>query len=81
MFLRIKDRIEKELKKYIVSFDKAYRLSNLSPVLFNNIKEFISRDGKRIRPIMFCLGYLGYVRKPAPGLYRSALSLELQYEL
>jgi len=80
MFLRIKNRIEKELKRYAGEFDKKYSLSSLSPLLFNNIKEFISRDGKRVRPVLFCIGYLGFAKKQASGIYRSALSLELLHD-
>jgi geranylgeranyl diphosphate synthase, type I len=80
MFLKIKIRIEKELYNYVRSIDKIYSLNKLSPILFKNIKEFICRDGKRVRPILFCIGYLGFTKKPAPGLYRSALSLELLHD-
>jgi geranylgeranyl diphosphate synthase, type I len=82
MFLKIKNQIEKELRSYTHSIDKLYALNRLSPILFNSIKEFICRDGKRIRPILFCIGYLGFSRKkPAPrGLYRSALALELLHD-
>jgi geranylgeranyl diphosphate synthase type I len=82
MFLQIKKQVEKELFRYIGSINKLYALNRLSPLLFNNIKEFICRDGKRIRPILFCIGYLGFSRdKRVPqGLYRSALSLELLHD-
>jgi len=80
MFLKIKARIEKELRVYINSINKLYALNKLSPVLFKSIKEFICRDGKRIRPILFCIGYLGFSKKTPPGLYRSALSLELLHD-
>jgi len=80
MFLRIKNKIEAELKKYTKEFDKLYSLSQLSPLLFNNIKEFICRDGKRVRPVLFCIGYLGFAKKQARGIYRSALSLELLHD-
>ncbi|MHB8154428.1 MAG: polyprenyl synthetase family protein [Candidatus Omnitrophota bacterium] len=49
-------------------------------MLFKSIKEFILRDGKRIRPILFCIGYLGFSKKTPLGLYRSALSLELLHD-
>ncbi len=80
MFLKIKNRIESELSLYIRSINKTYFLSSLSPLLFSSIKEFISREGKRIRPILFCIGYLGFSKKETPGLYRSALSLELLHD-
>lgn len=80
MFLKIKNKIEKELRSYAKEINKNYRLNNLSPLLFNSIKEFISRDGKRVRPILFCIGYLGFTKKPAAGLYRCAISLELLHD-
>jgi len=80
MFLRIKIRIEKELINYVKNVDKFYSLKKLSPVLFKSIKEFILREGKRIRPILFCIGYLSFSKKNPPGLYRSALSLELLHD-
>lgn len=80
MFLGIKNKLESELKNYILDIDKLYFLSRLSPVLYNNIKEFISRKGKRIRPILFIIGYLGFAKDEPSGLYRSALSLELLHD-
>ena len=80
MFLRIKNKIEKELTAYAGSINKLYSLNKLSPLLFKSIKEFICRDGKRIRPILFCIGYLGFSKKTPPGLYHSALSLELLHD-
>lgn len=80
MFLEIKNRLENELKAYTRAINKAYSLNKLSPLLFNKIKEFISRKGKRVRPILFCIGYLGFAKKETKGLYRSALSLELLHD-
>jgi geranylgeranyl diphosphate synthase type I len=82
MFIKIKAKIEKELNHYATVIDKLYTLNKLSPILFKSIKEFILRDGKRIRPILFCIGYSGFSKKnpPPSGLYRSALSLELLHD-
>jgi len=80
MFLKIKIRIKEELNAYVQSITKLYSLNKLSPILFKSIKEFILRDGKRIRPILFCIGYSGFSKKIAAGLYRSALSLELLHD-
>ena len=80
MFLEIKNKIEKELRVYTRCIDQLYSLNKLSPILFKSIKEFILRDGKRIRPILFCIGYLGFSKKTPLGLYRSALSLELLHD-
>lgn len=80
MIFKIKKRIEKELRNYAAGIDKIYSLNKLSPCLSKNIKEFILRGGKRIRPILFCIGYLGFSKKNPSGLYRGALSLELLHD-
>ena len=80
MFVKIKSLIEQELANYVRAIDKLYTLNRLSPILFKNIKEYILRDGKRIRPILFCIGYRGFSEKVPAGLYRSALSLELLHD-
>lgn len=82
MFLKIKNQVDRELLRYLGSINQLYCLNRLSPLLFNNIREFIGREGKRIRPILFCIGYLGFSRrkKAPPGLYRSALALELLHD-
>lgn len=77
MFLKIRNKIEKELSGYTRNADKQFSLSKISPLLFNSIKDFLLREGKRIRPTLFVIGYLGFAKKIAPGLYRSAISIEL----
>ena len=80
MRFKIKNRIEQELKKFVTSLDKYYGLSKISPILFRAIKEFSLREGKRVRPTLFILGYLGFTKKIATGLYTSALSIELLHD-
>ncbi|KPK97638.1 MAG: hypothetical protein AMJ95_08135 [Omnitrophica WOR_2 bacterium SM23_72] len=80
MFLKIKKRVESELKSYVRHIEKAYSLNSISPLLFRAIRDFISREGKRVRPALFVAGYLGFAKKEAPGLYRSALSIELMHD-
>ncbi|MFA4889050.1 MAG: polyprenyl synthetase family protein [Candidatus Omnitrophota bacterium] len=77
MISAIKNRIEQKLSGYLRNLDKAYSLSRISPVLYGSIKNFLSRKGKRVRPALFVLGYMGFAKKPAAGLYMSAVSLEL----
>jgi geranylgeranyl diphosphate synthase type I len=80
MFLEIKNKIDCELLKFVDNLESDYGLKSISPVLFSNIKEFISRKGKRVRPILFMAGYLGFSKKEPPGLLRSAISLELLHD-
>lgn len=80
MLEEIKNRVENELKNYIRDFKNTYPLKKISPVLYNHIKEFLLRSGKRVRPSLFVVGYLGFAKKQAFGLYRSALSIELLHD-
>ena len=80
MFLKIRNKIEAELTDFLRDIEKTYRLKHISPILFKSINEFARRGGKRIRPTLFVIGYLGYAEKTAPFLYRSAVSLELLHD-
>ncbi len=80
MIAKIKNRIEQELSHYIHNLDKKYSLSRISPLLYGSIRNFLLRKGKRIRPILFVLSYLGFTKKQAFGLYESAVSLEILHE-
>jgi geranylgeranyl diphosphate synthase type I len=80
MFNAVKNRLEKELKRFLLDIDKIYCVSKISPLLFKSIENFVLREGKRIRPLLFCVGYLGFAKKVAKNLYRSALSLELLHD-
>jgi geranylgeranyl diphosphate synthase, type I len=80
MLKEIKKRLEKELVRYVSEIDEHFGLRNISPLLFSRIREFVLREGKRVRPTLFIIGYLGYCRRPAKGLYASALSLELLHD-
>ena len=80
MFHYLKEKIENELIEFTRDIDRLYNLKNISPLLSNAIKEYILRAGKRIRPILFVVGYLGFSKKAAPGLYRSALAAELLHD-
>jgi geranylgeranyl diphosphate synthase type I len=77
---KIKNTLEKKLKGYIRHLDKLYTLNKISPVLFQSIKEFVLRKGKRLRPVLLVVGYLGFAKRPAPNLYKTALSIELLHD-
>lgn len=80
MLGKIKNRVERELKNYIADIDRTYSLSAISPLIFRSVKDFSLRPGKRVRPILFIIAYLGFAKRIAPGLYRSAISLELLHD-
>ncbi|MBU1043083.1 MAG: polyprenyl synthetase family protein [Candidatus Omnitrophica bacterium] len=77
MLNKIKKNIELELVKFIRILDEKYKLSIISPMLHKNLINFLSRPGKRIRPLLFIIGYKGFSNKNPFNLYRSALSVEL----
>ena len=80
MINKIKNKLNKELFKFIRKIDKLYALGSISPLLFENIKEFILRDGKRVRPLLFVIGYKAFAKKIAANLYTSALAIELLHD-
>ncbi|MCQ9208042.1 MAG: polyprenyl synthetase family protein, partial [Omnitrophica bacterium] len=77
---KLKNKIEKELKRFLGQLEKRHPLSKISPLLFKSIKKFVLRKGKRIRPVLFTIGYLGLTKKPAANFYQSALSFELLHD-
>ncbi|MFH1414035.1 MAG: polyprenyl synthetase family protein [Candidatus Omnitrophota bacterium] len=80
MLLAIKNRIDTELNRFILDLDSLYSLNKISPLLFKSIKEFILRKGKRVRPTLLIISYLGFAPRIAPNLYRTAISLELLHD-
>ncbi len=80
MLTRIKKRLDAQLPRFLDKLNDSFHLTRISPLLYSSIKEFVLRDGKRVRPILFVSGYLGFTRRPAPGLYTSALSIELLHD-
>lgn len=77
MLKHLKNRVNEELISLLSETEKNYKLSAFSPVLFHSIKNFILREGKRLRPLLFLLGYLGFSHRRPPGLYRSAAAIEI----
>ena len=80
MLSKIQNKIEQNLIAYLKELNKQHSLSKISPILFKNISGFILRKGKRLRPALFVIGYLGFAKKEAPNLYTGALSLELLHD-
>lgn len=77
---KIKSIIEKELNAYSRSLGKKASFNQTSPYLLKNVRNFILRKGKRLRPFLFVAGYLGFAKRIAPNLYKSALSMELLHD-
>ena len=80
MLNKIKNNVERELEKYGRRLALRLRGQNIPPLIIDTILNFISRPGKRIRPILFAVSYLGFCKKPKPGIYTSAVGLELLHD-
>jgi geranylgeranyl diphosphate synthase type I len=80
MLNKIKNTVEETLKRHVSDMDRLYPFKKISTMLAESIKEFIGRPGKRVRPMLFVLGYLAFAKKPASGIYQSALSIELLHD-
>lgn len=59
---QIRQRIEISLASFLERVKADYKLHLVSPVLFESIKDFTLREGKRIRPLLLILSYKGYAR-------------------
>jgi geranylgeranyl diphosphate synthase type I len=76
----IRTAIEDELHRFVRSMRGIYFAHGQDGVLYDAIQEYVLRTGKRVRPMLFVLGYLGFKGEPADGLYTSALALELLHD-
>ncbi|VAX35962.1 Geranylgeranyl diphosphate synthase [hydrothermal vent metagenome] len=55
-----------------------YKLHLVHPILYKSIREFSLRPGKRIRPLLLILSYLGYTnKKTTPSIYNASTCIEL----
>jgi len=80
MFSQLKKELDAQLPRFIKDVDRHFGLRAISPLIFDKIQEYICRDGKRIRPILFVLGYRGFSRKQPKNLYTSALATEILHD-
>ncbi len=76
----IKNKIEKELRGYLAAAPKLRQLAGISPLLASKLKDFLCRPGKRLRPVLFVLSYFAFAKKTRPGIFKSALSIELLHD-
>jgi len=80
MIDRLRKRIDKSLESFMERVKKDYKLQLVSPVLYESIREFSLRKGKRIRPLLLLLSYLGYCKddkKISAELYNASTCIEL----
>ncbi|MCG2712952.1 MAG: polyprenyl synthetase family protein [Candidatus Omnitrophica bacterium] len=78
----IKDKINSRLKRFVETAIDSRGLGKINPLISRSIKEFVLRDGKRIRPIFFLLAYQTYAKKKAlpESIIRTSLAFELLHD-
>lgn len=80
MIDQIRSQIDRSLVTFMEQTKKDYKLHLVSPVLYESIREFSLRKGKRIRPLLLILSYLGYCppkKKIPQSLYYASTCIEL----
>ncbi len=80
MINTIKKQIDISLQSFLARIKRQYHLNLVNPILFDSIKEFTLREGKRIRPLLLILSYKGYCqtkKKLNRTLYSASTCMEL----
>jgi len=80
MLTKLKKDIDKSLKAYLDDSADKLSLKSASPLLYKGIKNFVTARGKRIRPTLFLISYMGYKggkKYSYQGLIKASLSMEL----
>jgi len=78
MIETIRKKIDHSLEKFMETIKVEYKLHLVNPTLYKSIHEFSLRKGKRIRPLLLILSYLGYTNKKAtPSIYNASTCIEL----
>ncbi|MFC1480374.1 polyprenyl synthetase family protein [Candidatus Omnitrophota bacterium] len=83
MLKKLKKDVDSALGTYLKELKTDLDMGRVSPLLYSGIKDFLQRDGKRIRPILFLISYQGYTKRKQfsyQKLLRSSLSLELLHD-
>ncbi len=76
----MKKQIDKSLERFLDKIKTDYKMHLVDPILFNSIREFSLRDGKRLRPILLALSYKGYRKnasRMSPSIYYASTCIEL----
>ncbi len=79
MIEQIRKNIDRSLSSFLDTVKKDYKLHLVSPVLFESIREFTLREGKRLRPLLLILTYKGYApasKKISRKLYNASTCME-----
>jgi geranylgeranyl diphosphate synthase type I len=76
----IKKNIDQSLTIFMNRVKDDYKFHLVNPVLYDSIREFSLRKGKRIRPLLLILSYMGYSgrnKKISASLYNASTCMEM----
>ncbi len=79
MIEQIRKNIDRSLSSFLDTVKRDYKLHLVSPILFESIREFTLREGKRLRPLLLVLTYKGYApasKKISRKLYNASTCME-----
>ncbi|MBF0531595.1 MAG: polyprenyl synthetase family protein [Candidatus Omnitrophica bacterium] len=78
MIANLQRRIEKSIADFTERIYREYQFHLIPPGLYENIREYSLRRGKRIRPILVLLSYQGYnpANRVPSSLYQAATCME-----
>ncbi len=79
MVSEIRAKIEESLEAFMDKIKVDYKLHLVNPILYESIREFSLRKGKRLRPLLLILSYKGYSpnKKTSKSLYNASTCIEL----
>ena len=80
MIEEIKKNIDQSLTVFMDRVKGDYKFQLVKPVLYEGIREFSLRKGKRIRPLLLILSYMGYSgknKKISASLYNASTCMEM----
>lgn len=75
-----KRQIDQSLASFMSRVKRDYKLHLANPVLYESIREYSLRPGKRIRPLLLILSYQGYSpsrKRISSSLYHASTCIEL----
>jgi len=79
MIEQLRKNIDISLASFLETVKRDYKLHLVSPLLFDSIREFTLREGKRLRPLLLILTYKAYSspeKKIAKALYNASTCME-----
>ena len=80
MIKQIRKQIDQSLETFMDRVKEDYKLHLVSPILYESIREFSLREGKRIRPLLLILSYKGFSpkgKRTPPSIYNASTCIEL----